>query len=122
MVETHRCSLDMKECQNYDQLLVKQMCRKFEDKNAFWSPFMTNIQPKLTCPIKKVRLLTKILGHSLKTASLLGNLRNKQCYVGFRHHIKISDRRLQMDSLYSVHIEPEKQEGHQILHCIGNNY
>jgi hypothetical protein len=112
----------MKECENYNQLLVSQICRKFEDKNAFWSSFMINFQPKLICPVKKVRRLTKIPGHSLKAASLLGNLRSKQCYVGFSHRNKIPDRRIQMDFVHPVHIKPEKQERHQILHCIGNNY
>ncbi|CRK89252.1 CLUMA_CG003011, isoform A [Clunio marinus] len=47
--ETHKCSLDMKNCEKY---LNVDVCRRIEDKHMFYSAMLSNIAPPLICPLK----------------------------------------------------------------------
>lgn len=52
VLESNKCSLDMKTCEKYDIINVREMCKKFQDKHAFYSNIFTHIKPTLECPIK----------------------------------------------------------------------
>lgn len=50
-----KCSLgDLGTCDDYEVAKFDNICDRFSDKNAFWTPLMKIIKPKLFCPIKKV--------------------------------------------------------------------
>ena len=51
-LEFTRCSLDLKFCEKWKNVNVKEMCAKFVDKNMFFADVMNAIKPKLECPIK----------------------------------------------------------------------
>lgn len=50
-LESSRCSLDMKSCNKYETLNIKEACKKLTDKSTFFSKVLNNIQPPLTCPM-----------------------------------------------------------------------
>lgn len=52
VMEYNKCSLDMKTCEKYDIINIREMCKKFQDKNAFYSNIFAHIKPPLKCPIK----------------------------------------------------------------------
>lgn len=41
-------------CDGSETLKVNDVCDRFSEKNAIWTPLMKVIKPKLLCPIKKV--------------------------------------------------------------------
>lgn len=49
-LESNKCSLDMKSCEKFTTINVKDMCKKFKD--ALYSNAFSSIQPPLDCPIK----------------------------------------------------------------------
>ena len=51
-LEFSRCSLDLKFCEKWQNVNVKEVCAKFVDKNMIYSVIMNAIKPKLECPIK----------------------------------------------------------------------
>lgn len=52
VAEISRCSLDMKTCEKFNTRNFRDMCRRFTEKNAFYSKFFADIQPEWKCPIK----------------------------------------------------------------------
>lgn len=52
VVEASKCSLDMKNCEKYNNLKIVSMCDKFMDKGAFYSSALASINPPFQCPIK----------------------------------------------------------------------
>lgn len=52
IIEANRCSLDRKTCEKYPGATVHRICKKFDEKNTFYSSFFENIKPAFKCPIK----------------------------------------------------------------------
>lgn len=52
IITANRCALDMSFCEEYDRISIGKLCSRFIQKNAPWSPFFDEIQPKITCPIE----------------------------------------------------------------------
>lgn len=52
VIESNRCTLDMKTCEKYPVMNVREMCKKFQEKNAFFSMTLASFKPPLKCPIK----------------------------------------------------------------------
>lgn len=52
VLETNKCSLDMKKCEKYSNHNIPNMCIKFRENNAFYSAAFASIHPPLRCPIK----------------------------------------------------------------------
>lgn len=52
VLEANRCTLDMKNCEKYPGTTFRDLCSKFDDKNAFYSPFLESFEPPLKCPMK----------------------------------------------------------------------
>lgn len=52
LIETNKCSLDMKTCEKFTGVNVPDICKKFVDKNAFYSPVFEKIKPPFRCPLK----------------------------------------------------------------------
>lgn len=50
--EANKCTLDMKKCEKYSNRTFKDMCKKLEQKNAFFSSAISSIEPSLQCPIQ----------------------------------------------------------------------
>lgn len=53
VVETNKCSVDMQKCDKYSTIIVRDMCKKFQEQNAFYSDVFRSIHPPFRCPIKK---------------------------------------------------------------------
>lgn len=51
-----KCTLDNvgSTCDSSEDMIVNNICDRFSEKNAIWTPLMKIIKPKLVCPIKKV--------------------------------------------------------------------
>jgi hypothetical protein len=52
VLETNRCSIDMKTCEKYTTINIREICKKFKEKNAFYSPAFLSFKPPLECPLK----------------------------------------------------------------------
>lgn len=52
VVESSKCSLDMKDCEKYSNINIHGMCQKFNEKKAFYSGALASIKPPLKCPLK----------------------------------------------------------------------
>lgn len=52
IMETNKCSLDMKKCEKYSNRTFQKMCDRFKQKNAFFSSAFSSVEPTLQCPIK----------------------------------------------------------------------
>jgi hypothetical protein len=52
VLESNKCSLDMKTCEKYMTFFIRRMCEKFQNKNAIYSAAVESIQPRPVCPIK----------------------------------------------------------------------
>jgi hypothetical protein len=76
-IQTSRCTLEMKDCAYYDKITIPQICKKLLDQGAFWTPFLDNFQPSLTCPIKKG-------GYVLNNATLYLDIVSKLPIHGYR--------------------------------------
>lgn len=50
--EPNKCTLDMKTCEKYGNINIREMCSKFEDKSAFYSATFAAIKPAFKCPIQ----------------------------------------------------------------------
>lgn len=50
-MEVNKCTLDMKTCDKENNMNFRELCKKFDDKNAFFSSVLENIKPQLKCPI-----------------------------------------------------------------------
>ena len=51
-IESTRCSLDLKLCEKWKTFNIKDVCKRIEDKNKFYSELFSSIEPKLECPFK----------------------------------------------------------------------
>lgn len=47
-----KCTLDMKTCEKYPTTNIREMCKKFQERNAFYSSALSNFKPPLKCPLK----------------------------------------------------------------------
>jgi hypothetical protein len=54
-IESKKCSQTGKNCAPLPTTIIENLCAKFDDRNAFWTPFIDGTAPRLGCPIKKVR-------------------------------------------------------------------
>lgn len=52
VMESNKCSLDMKTCVKYDTVNIREMCKKLEMRNTFYSSALTYIKPPFVCPFK----------------------------------------------------------------------
>lgn len=52
VLESNRCTFDMKTCEKFPSPTIRELCRKFNTKNAFYSSFFDNIKPTVKCPLK----------------------------------------------------------------------
>lgn len=52
VLEVNKCTLDMKNCEKSATVNVREICKKFKDKNAFYYSVFSSIKPQLQCPIK----------------------------------------------------------------------
>lgn len=48
-----RCDLNMTQCENFDTLNIRDVCKVLDLENQIWSNFMNHIEPKLICPFGK---------------------------------------------------------------------
>jgi hypothetical protein len=51
-IESSRCTLDLKKCEKYSNINFRDVCKKFVEKNTFYSGFFTGIKPPLKCPLQ----------------------------------------------------------------------
>lgn len=83
LLETNTCSLDKETCEKGISFNFKDICGKLKDQNAFYSSFLSNLHPKLECPLKagnytkdKSELDLSILGPlSIDGKSFVSNMR-----------------------------------------------
>lgn len=52
VMESSKCSLDLKICEKGSTRNVKEMCKKFSDTNAIYSFLFDAVKPRVSCPIK----------------------------------------------------------------------
>ena len=52
VIESNRCSFDMKICEKYPGAHIRELCKIFNTKNAFYSSIFDNIEPPIKCPLK----------------------------------------------------------------------
>lgn len=52
-LETNKCSLDMKKCDKYSTIIIRDLCKKFKENNSLYSNVFENIHPPFQCPIKR---------------------------------------------------------------------
>lgn len=52
VVEANKCTLDMMTCEKYAGVSVRELCKRFKVKGAFYSNVIASIKPPLQCPIK----------------------------------------------------------------------
>jgi hypothetical protein len=50
-VEVNQCSFDMTKCEKVTNLNIKNLCAKFKDPNLFYSNFLSEVTPRLVCPL-----------------------------------------------------------------------
>lgn len=51
---TQRCTLDMTHCEDFDTLIIPEICSRLREKNVLWSDLIRSIRPKFGCPFRKV--------------------------------------------------------------------
>lgn len=51
-IDANKCSMDMKICEKYPGVTVREMCKKFKTKGAFYSSTFLSMKPPMQCPIK----------------------------------------------------------------------
>lgn len=69
VLESNKCSFDMKSCEKLTTINIKDMCKKFKD--ALYSSAFSSIQPPLECPIKPGNYTIKDSTIELSMVSLL---------------------------------------------------
>ena len=52
VIEANRCTLDLKTCEKYPGARIKELCKRFSEKNKFYSSVFENIKPPAKCPVK----------------------------------------------------------------------
>lgn len=52
VIEATRCSIDMKSCEKYQNINIREMCTNFGRKNRYYTAVFAAIKPKVECPIK----------------------------------------------------------------------
>jgi hypothetical protein len=50
-LESSRCSLDMKNCEYFNVINLKEICKKFVDINPIYTSVFGKISPPLKCPL-----------------------------------------------------------------------
>lgn len=50
-MHVNRCSLDLSHCEQYDRVVIPNLCDKINDKSSMWAPMTKNIRPRMKCPI-----------------------------------------------------------------------
>lgn len=51
-LESSKCTSDLKTCEKYATVNFREMCKRFQEKNRFYSGLFENIKPPLSCPIQ----------------------------------------------------------------------
>ncbi|CRK88021.1 CLUMA_CG001807, isoform A [Clunio marinus] len=52
ILETNKCTLNMKTCEKFTTLNIRDFCDRFTDKNQFFYEALASVQPEFKCPIK----------------------------------------------------------------------
>lgn len=52
VLENYKCNLDMTKCDQAINQNIPEICKKFKEKNTFYSKAFQSIQPPMECPIK----------------------------------------------------------------------
>jgi hypothetical protein len=71
VAESTRCSLDMKTCEKFSTLRIRDACKLINDKNAFYSAALEKISPQIKCPIKPGKYYLSKTSADLSILSLL---------------------------------------------------
>lgn len=50
-MDVNRCTLDLSHCEQYDRVVIPNLCDKINDKTSFWAPMTKAIRPRMKCPI-----------------------------------------------------------------------
>jgi hypothetical protein len=50
-LESSRCSLDMKTCEQFSVFNIRELCKKFVDINPIYTSLFGKISPPLKCPL-----------------------------------------------------------------------
>jgi hypothetical protein len=83
-IEASRCSLDMKTCEKYSALIIREMCKKLKDKKAFYYSALEQISPPFQCPFKAGIYTIAPLSIDLSLLSLFSYLDGYVWVVTFR--------------------------------------
>lgn len=51
-MDVTRCSLDLSHCEQYDRVVIPNLCDKINDKSSVWAPMTKAIRPRMKCPLK----------------------------------------------------------------------
>lgn len=71
VLETNRCSLDMKTCEKSTTLNIRKICPKLKEKDQLYSKAISMIEPPLECPIKPGNYTSKQSSIEFKKVALL---------------------------------------------------
>lgn len=52
IIETNRCSIDFKSCESVPGFALRDICKRFIEKNTFYSSALEGVKPPLICPVK----------------------------------------------------------------------
>jgi hypothetical protein len=69
--EINRCTLDMKTCDNFMNLNIRNLCAKFKDPNQVYSKLVERVLPPLKCPITPGNYTVQRTDVDLKMVSFL---------------------------------------------------
>lgn len=50
-MDVNRCNLDLSHCEQYDRVVIPNLCDKINDKSSFWAPMTKTIRPRMKCPV-----------------------------------------------------------------------
>lgn len=70
-IESTRCDWNMTNCAIFSSTTIKDMCKKFTEKNKFYTSAFERIKPSLKCPIKTGNYLLEESSIDLLTFAML---------------------------------------------------
>lgn len=50
-MNVNRCTLDLSHCEQYDRVVIPNLCDKINDRTSFWAPLTKAIRPRMKCPV-----------------------------------------------------------------------
>jgi hypothetical protein len=69
--ELYRCSLDMKTCEKFLNVKVRQICQKFQNSSTIIGKGVANVTPPIKCPMEAGNYTLKKTDADLKRISFL---------------------------------------------------